>query len=285
VTSLGEIAEANPLAGRSESDLLREQLQREITAREAAELKAGENERLLAMLRAQAEELGWSKNDMMRNMSHELRTPLNSIVGFTALLLARLEGKVGGEDLEYLRFANGGANDLLRIINQALEMTKLLSGNYMFEPDRVSVPLALKTCLEMRQGVLQQTVITPMLATAPDLPDVIADRAALVKCLLIVLDNAIKFSNGASEILVAADPDEGGVAIAIADHGIGIPPEYLERIGQPFVQADNRLSKDQSGVGLGLAIARSLLEKQGGRLRITSHLGYGTTVHLHLKGV
>jgi two-component system, cell cycle sensor histidine kinase PleC len=269
----------------SEADQLREQLRREIAVREAAELRAAESERALLVLHAQVEELGRMKSDMMRNMSHELRTPLNAIVGFTSLLLGRLEGKVGGEDLEYLRFANGGANDLLRIINQALEMTKLLSGSYVFEPDRVSVPAALRTCLEMRQEALQQAAIRPMLEAAADLPDVIADRAALVKCLLIVLDNAIKFSNGGSEILLAADAEAGAVNIAIADRGIGIPPDYLERVGQPFVQADNRLAKDKSGVGLGLAIARSLLEHQGGRLRITSHVGHGTTVLIRMNAV
>jgi two-component system, cell cycle sensor histidine kinase PleC len=276
-------AEAAPMTLLSEADQLREQLGREIAARAAAESRAAESERALLVLHAQVEELGRMKNDMMRNMSHELRTPLNAIIGFTSLLLGRLEGKVGGEDLEYLRFANGGANDLLRIINQALEMTKLLSGNYVFEADRVSVPSALRACLEMRREALEQAAIQPVLEAAPELPDVIADRSALTKCLLIVLDNAIKFSNGGSEILLAADAGEGGINIAIADRGIGIPPDYLDRIGQPFVQADNRLAKDKSGVGLGLAIARSLLEKQGGRLRITSHLGHGTTVHLRLK--
>jgi signal transduction histidine kinase len=105
----------------------------------------------------------------------------------------------------------------------------------------------------------------------------------LTKCLLNVIDNAIKFSDGAPQVLVAADVDEGDVEIMIADRGIGIPDDCLDRVTEPFFQVDNSLAKEKGGAGLGLAITRSLLEGQDARLRITSHLGHGTTVHIRLK--
>jgi signal transduction histidine kinase len=101
--------------------------------------------------------------------------------------------------------------------------------------------------------------------------------------MLVFIDNAIAYSNGAREFLIAADRAEDGIEILIADRGIGIPEEYLEKVTEPFVQVDNRLNKKTGGAGLGLSIAKALLEKQGGKLRITSHLGHGTTVHVHLR--
>jgi signal transduction histidine kinase len=216
-------------------------------------------------------------------MGHELRTPLNAIIGFTSLLLARLDGKLGPEDFDYLKITHENANDLLHIVNQALEMTRLQSGAYIIEKDRVAVEPVLDSALAMRQQQFADAGIVPIVEVASHLPDVVADRAALTKCLLNVIDNAIKFSDGAPQVLVAADVEEGDVEIMIADRGIGIPSDCLDRVTEPFFQVDNSLTKEKGGAGLGLAITRSLLEGQDARLRITSHLDHGTTVHIRLK--
>ena len=112
---------------------------------------------------------------------------------------------------------------------------------------------------------------------------VVADRTALSKCLLAVIDNAIQFSDGAPQVLVSADRVDEDVEIMIADRGIGIPEEHLDRVTEPFFQVDNSLARSKSGAGLGLAITRSLLERQDARMRIKSHLGHGTTVHIRLR--
>jgi signal transduction histidine kinase len=212
-----------------------------------------------------------------------MRTPLNAIIGFSSLLLARLDGRLAPEDFDYLKVTHDNAHDLLHIVNQALEMTRLQSGTYVVEKDRVAVAPVLESCLALRQQQFADAGIVPIVEVARDLPDAVADRAALAKCLLAIFDNAIKFSDGAPQILVSADVSDGDVEVMIADRGIGIPEDCLDRIAEPFFQVDNSLSKTKSGAGLGLAITRALLEKQDGKLRITSHLGYGTAVHVRLR--
>jgi signal transduction histidine kinase len=262
---------------------LRLALAREREARQEAERLLAEAEQAFTLAKMESEELTRGKHDLLRNMGHELRTPLNAIVGFSSLLLSRLNGRLAPEDFDYLRIAHDNANDLLHIVNQALEMTRLQSGSYVIEKDRVALEPILDSCLAMRQQQFADAGIVPIVEVAADLPDVVADRTALSKCVLAIIDNAIKFSDGAPQILVAADRSEDLVQVMIADRGVGIPEEYLDRVTEPFFQVDNSLTKGKSGAGLGLAIARSLLERQDARMRIMSHLGHGTTVHIRLR--
>jgi signal transduction histidine kinase len=262
---------------------LRAALSRERDARLEAERLLAQSEQAFSLVKVESEELARGKHDLLRNMGHELRTPLNAIIGFSSLLLSRLNGRLAPEDFDYLKITHENANDLMEIVNQALEMTRLQSGAYVIEKDRVVLEPVLDACLAMRQQQFADAGIMPIVEVAPDLPDVVADRLALTKCLLAVIDNAIKFSDGAPQVLVSADRDDQEVEIMIADRGIGIPEDSLDRVTEPFFQVDNSLTKEKSGAGLGLAITRSLLERQDARLRIKSHLGHGTTVHIRLK--
>jgi signal transduction histidine kinase len=258
-------------------------LARERDARLEAERLLAQSEEAFSLAKLESAELTRGKHDLLRNMGHELRTPLNAIIGFSSLLLSRLNGRLAPEDFDYLKITHENANDLLHVVNQALEMTRLQSGSYTIEKDQVAVEPILDSCLALRQQQFADAEIVPIVEIAPDLPDVVADRTALSKCLLAIIDNAIKFSDGAPQILVSADRVEDLVVIMVADRGIGIPEEYLDRVTEPFFQVDNALTKGKSGAGLGLAITRSLLERQDARMRIMSHVGHGTTVHVRLK--
>jgi signal transduction histidine kinase len=264
-------------------DELHAALARERAARLEAERLLAQSEEAFSLAKVEREELARGKHDLLRNMGHELRTPLNAIIGFSSLLLSRLNGRLAPEDFDYLQITHDNANDLLHIVNQALEMTRLQSGAYIIEKDNVAVEPIIDSCLAMRQQQFAEADIVPIVEIAPDLPDVVADRTALSKCLLAIIDNAIKFSDGAPQILVSADKVDQEVVIMVADRGIGIPEQDLDRVTEPFYQVDNSLKKSKSGAGLGLAITRSLLERQDARLRIMSHLGHGTTVHIRLK--
>jgi signal transduction histidine kinase len=262
---------------------LRAALARERDARLEAERLLAQSEEAFTLAKVEREELTRGKHDLLRNMGHELRTPLNAIIGFSSLLLSRLNGRLAPEDFDYLRITHDNANDLMHIVNQALEMTRLQSGSYIVEKDNVAVEPIIESCLAMRQQQFADADIVPIVEISPDLPDVVADRTALQKCLLAIIDNAIKFSDGAPQILVSADRVDQEVVVMVADRGIGIAEEDLDRVTEPFFQVDTSLSKDKSGAGLGLAITRSLLERQDARLKIMSHVGHGTTVHIRLK--
>jgi len=262
---------------------LRLALAREREARLEAERLLAQSEEAFTLARVEREELTRGKHDLLRNMGHELRTPLNAIIGFSSLLLSRLNGRLAPEDFDYLQITHDNANDLMHIVNQALEMTRLQSGAYVVETDNVAVEPVIDSCLAMRQQQFADADIVPIVEVAADLPDVVADRTALAKCLLAIIDNAIKFSDGAPQILVSADRDDQEVVIMVADRGVGIAEEDLDRVTEPFYQVDSSLTKSKSGAGLGLAITRSLLERQDARLKIMSHVGHGTTVHIRLK--
>ena len=262
---------------------LRAALHREREARLEAERLLAQSEEAFTLAKVEREELTRGKHDLLRNMGHELRTPLNAIIGFSSLLLSRLNGRLAPEDFDYLKITHDNANDLMHIVNQALEMTRLQSGSYIIEKDNVAVEPIIDSCLAMRQQQFAEAEIVPIVEIAPNLPDVVADRAALAKCLLAIIDNAIQFSDGAPQILVSADRVDQEIVIMVADRGIGIAEEDLDRVTEPFYQVDNSLTKDKGGAGLGLAITRSLLERQEARLKIMSHVGHGTTVHIRLK--
>jgi two-component system cell cycle sensor histidine kinase PleC len=268
-------------------EALRAALAREREARLETERLLEQSEDAFSLAKLELEELIRGKHDLLRNMGHELRTPLNAIIGFSSLLLARLDGRLAPEDFDYLKITHANANNLLHIVNQALELTRLQSGSYVVEKDRLALEPVLDSCLALRQQQFAEAGIMPIVEVASDLPDVIADRTALSKCLLAVIDNAIKFSDGAPQVLVSADHAEGDtpgeVVIMVADRGIGIPDDVLDRVTEPFFQVDNSLTKEKGGAGLGLAITRSLLERQDARLKIMSHVGHGTTVHIRLK--
>jgi signal transduction histidine kinase len=262
---------------------LRLALAREREARLEAERLLAQSEEAFTLAKVEREELTRGKHDLLRNMGHELRTPLNAIIGFSSLLLSRLNGRLAPEDFDYLQITHDNANDLMHIVNQALEMTRLQSGSYIIEKDSVAVEPIIESCLAMRQQQFADADIVPIVEIAADLPDVVADRTALAKCLLAIIDNAIKFSDGAPQILVSADRVDQEIVIMVADRGIGIAEEDLDRVTEPFYQVDTTLTKSKSGAGLGLAITRSLLERQDARLKIMSHVGHGTTVHIRLK--
>jgi signal transduction histidine kinase len=264
---------------------LRNALARERDARLEAERLLAQSEEAFGLAKVEREELTRGKHDLLRNMGHELRTPLNAIIGFSSLLLSRLNGRLAPEDFDYLQITHDNANDLMHIVNQALEMTRLQSGSYVIEKDNVAVEPIIDSCLALRQQQFADADIVPIVEISPDLPDVVADRTALSKCLLAVIDNAIKFSDGAPQVLVSADRVDQEVVIMVADRGIGIAEEDLDRVTEPFYQVDTSLTKNKSGAGLGLAITRSLLERQEARLKIMSHVGHGTTVHIRLKQV
>src|SRR3954468_1115179 len=212
---------ANPAASAVPAlEELRAALAREREARLEAERLLAQSEEAFGLAKMETEELVRGKHDLLRNMGHELRTPLNAIIGFSSLLLARLDGRLAPEDFDYLKITHENANDLLHIVNQALEMTRLQSGAYVIENDNLQLEPVLDSCLALRQQQFADAGIVPIVDVAPDLPDIVADRTALIKALLAIIDNAIQFSDGAPQVLISADLTEGEVEVMVADRGI-----------------------------------------------------------------
>jgi signal transduction histidine kinase len=249
----------------------------DITERRAAETK-------MAQAWAQAELANRAKTDFLANMSHELRTPLNAIIGFSEIIsgghLGHLENP---RHLEYAHDIHSSGLHLLSIINDVLDMSKIEAGKLDIHDDEIAVRSLLEGALRMvRERARAQRVDLVCDVADPD-HVIVGDERALKQCLLNLLSNAIKFSEPGGTITIATSIDaEGSSLLTVADHGIGMSDEELERALQPFGQANTSTTRTYGGTGLGLPITQGLVEAHGGTMSITSSPGQGTRVSVTL---
>ncbi|MBV9521158.1 MAG: PAS-domain containing protein [Alphaproteobacteria bacterium] len=234
--------------------------------------------------RNQAEIANRSKGEFLANMSHELRTPLNAIIGFSDILKTERFGPIGNAKyLEYARDIHTSGVHLLDLISDVLDMSKIEAGKLDLFEEEVSIPELVNSCLSMvRERARERGVgIAADLGAPPAL--LWADLRAMKQILLNVLSNAVKFSRDGGAVAITAGPaSDGGTIITVADGGIGMTEEQIERSRQPFGQAHAATTRSYGGTGLGLSITQRLVELHGGTLQITSRPGEGTTVAIIL---
>jgi two-component system phosphate regulon sensor histidine kinase PhoR len=214
------------------------------------------------------------RKDFIANVSHELKTPVASISGFAETLLE--EGGENPENVtEFSRIIYEQSQRLSRMINELLELSRLESDNHELHVEQVNLNCLMKDTINLikqRNDCRDRIIdlrITDALTVNGD-PDVIA------QVLIILLDNAIKYSPGHDHIVVSAEEQNHEVQISVEDHGIGIPQNEKERIFERFYRVDKTRSRHTGGTGLGLAIAKHLVENQGGQIRVDSVLDKGT---------
>jgi two-component system cell cycle sensor histidine kinase PleC len=216
-------------------------------------------------------------------MSHELRTPLNAIIGFSDMMLTGLFGPIGSPKyLEYAGDVHRSGHYLLTMINEILDLSKIEAGRYELYPEDVEVTPTIEECVSIlavtarqRDVDLSYTVGCPLRVNV--------DSRAFKQILLNLLSNAVKFTPAGGRVrLEATAASDGAVAVAVADTGIGIAAEDLDRVFEPFQRADESLARAHEGTGLGLAITKGLVEMSGGRLVLESQPGLGTTVTVWL---
>jgi len=222
------------------------------------------------------------KSEFLANMSHELRTPLNAIIGFSDTMRSRLFGPMHARYEEYAVLINESGLHLLSLITDILDLSKIEAGKFVLDPRPVDVAESVTSCLEMTRRRAEEAGITLTASVPDDLPMLIADARSVKQILLNLLTNAVKFTPRGGAVSLSVTAEEGRLHLAVCDTGIGIPGKTLERIGMPFEQADNDPMRAREGTGLGLALVKSLVEKHGGRMRIESREGFGTTVSVEL---
>ena len=234
--------------------------------------------------RLQAELANRAKSDFLANMSHELRTPLNAIIGFSEAIGHGLLGPITDpRQLDYINDIHASGLLLLSIINDVLDMSKIEAG--MLQLAHEAVPVG--GLIDEAVRIVRDRAQARKLDLIAELPDgdllLIGDERALKQVLLNLLSNAIKFSHegGQVEIRAGEDPD-GAVTIEVIDYGIGMSPDEAARALQPFNQASSVTARTYGGTGLGLPIAKGLVEAHRGTLTIDSSPGSGTSVRLIL---
>lgn len=236
-----------------------------------------------AVEKTRAEGANRSKSEFLANMSHELRTPLNAVIGFSEMMEAQLFGPLGAKKYEeYASDIKASGQHLLDVINDILDMSKIEAGRMTLEQENVDMKDLVEESLRLVSGRADIADVKLHNDVAAQEP-VWVDKRAIKQVLLNLLSNAVKFTSAGGDVTVrAGDDGSGNLLVSVEDTGIGIPPSALSKLGRPFEQVENQLSKKHNGTGLGLALSRSLVEMHGGTLTIESEEGIGTTVSFTL---
>lgn len=235
-----------------------------------------EMEEALLQAKITAENASRTKSEFLANMSHELRTPLNAIIGFSDLLL---DGYFGELNEKQSRSANNISNSgrhLLGIINDILDLSKIESGKTKLEPEVLSVRSLLEEIISFMEPLAADKDIVLGLEMGQRSDRILADRSKLKQVLYNLIGNAIKFTDTGGSITIRALFEENMVHISVADTGIGIELRDQEKLFKPFTQLDSSSSKKYHGTGLGLALAKELVELHKGRIWVESEPGKGS---------
>ncbi len=235
-----------------------------------------------------AEAASRAKSTFLATMSHEIRTPLNAVIGFSELLKGR---DLSQEDREeYVRNINHGGNALLRLINDILDLSKLEADQMAIAPVKCDFSAFLREMHSIFISLAKSKCIDFSIEIPDDLPLMLLDESRLRQVLLNIIGNAIKFTDhGFVRVLVEFTPEsaeKGVLEVRVMDSGVGISPEFKEKIFNPFMQ-DSRIRgvRAYSGTGLGLSIAKRLIGCMGGELSYESELLRGTTFLIRLPSV
>jgi len=234
-------------------------------------------------LATQAEAANIAKSEFLANMSHEIRTPMTAILGFSDLLMdPRLSRH---EQQDFLQGIQRNGQALLKLINDILDISKIETGKLAMEPVKCSIQQVIDDTLSIIKIRAEQKGLSLDVEYAEPLPKtIVTDPARLRQILVNLVGNAVKFTeHGGVRILVRCQILEvcsARLQFVIADTGIGIPPEKLDYLLQPFTQTDSSMTRRYGGAGLGLAISKRLANALGGDIEITTQVGKGSTFTL-----
>ena len=223
------------------------------------------------------------KDEFLANMSHELRTPLTAILGMTEGLQEGVFGAVDEEHLIALETIEQSGLHLLALIDDILNLAKIESGQIELEYSSVAVDRMCESSLVFVKQQAGKKRIRLHHKITPNLPDITVDERRIRQVLINLLNNAVKFTPEEGQIVLevmALLPDETRnykiLRFAVTDTGIGIAPEDLKKLFQPFIQVDSALNRQHDGTGLGLALVKRIVELHGGQVSVTSEVGVGS---------
>ena len=238
-----------------------------------------EREESLRRAKRDAEAANAAKTRFLANMSHELRTPLNAIIGFSEIISGQFFGELGNDRyLDYSQDILRSGRHLLAVINDVLDLSKSEAGKMALNARPVDMCEVLDDCIAMVREQCAEAGLTLETSGLDQPLPLTGDAAKLRQIFLNLLSNAIKFTERGGKVSLSASATEQGVAVVVADTGIGMDPQDVEIAFQPFGQVDNRLERRYEGTGLGLPLTKALVDLHSAAIAIDSARGRGTRV-------
>ncbi len=221
-----------------------------------------------------------AKSEFLANMSHELRTPLNAIIGFSEIMRDQQFGPISNPRYcEYVDDIHQSGSHLLEVINDILDLAKIESGKLELNEEVFDPEQAIKASVRLVKERAEAHDISISLDIGTDMPSLRADQRQVKQILINLLSNAVKFTPDGGKVVIKAAVDENdGLVLSVADTGIGIEPELMLGLYEPFSQADSGLDRKFEGTGLGLTLTKSMVERHDGTMKLNSQLGEGTVV-------
>ncbi|NBD20330.1 response regulator [Aquabacterium fontiphilum] len=240
----------------------------------------------LRRMKEQAEAANRAKTAFLANMSHEIRTPMNGVIGALGMLN---DQQLSERDRLFVKSARDSARNLLQVLNEILDFAKIDAQKIRLNPQPFDPRHTLSSAAQAFQATAEQKGIRirhDLTQLPVEVRWLVGDAGKLRQVLLNLVSNAVKFTQQ-GEVLISAratqpNPHEARLVIDVSDTGVGIPPDGLERLFQPFYQVESGTNRSYGGTGLGLAICKQIIEEMGGQIGVRSVMGVGTTFEIAL---
>ncbi len=233
----------------------------------------------------QFKELDKMKSDFMAAVSHEFRTPLTSINMSVDILRQQIVGPLSKSQLDLLESSKQDCDRLTKLVKELLQLSKLESGKFEMKENIVDIHKVIESTVQSAQLSFNEKGITLELLSETELPQFYGDDQQLSSVISNLLNNALRYTNRGGRVEIKAEKKDKDILIQVSDTGRGIPPEYLDKIFDKFIQVKQSLDPTPGSVGLGLAIAKEIVEMYSGKIWVESEINKGCKFSILLPGI